>query len=358
MYLALKDTGHQVQLLSTGQHRELLAGMNEIFGLHNVESLNAIIPGSSVLETQISIQSHLSNYLNVHHFDLVLVHGDTSTTLGGSLAAFAHKIPLAHIEAGLRSFDLTSPWPEEGIRRIVDQVSTLRFAPTEIAYQNLVSEGLQFNSFITGNTITDAIRIIFDKMKNSDFSEIYLGSVAAITSAKDYILVTQHRRESFDGGFHSVLSAIVSLAKQGLPVVWPIHPNPKVMEFLSPHISKYPNLSLIDPQPYPAMLKLISEAKVVISDSGGIQEEAPTLGVPLLITREKTERPEALGNSNSVLVGYSENEIYEKAISYYFEPYSETLQIKGKTLFGDGYASEKIVEIIESDFGSNNLKLI
>lgn len=350
VYLSLRNTQHEVQLLSTGQHRELLSGISDIFGLDNIISLDSILPGSTVLETQINIQTLLGNYLKSNNFDLMLVHGDTSTTLGASLAAFANKTPLAHIEAGLRSFDLLSPWPEEGIRRIVDHLSMLRFAPTKAAFENLTNEGLGSNSFITGNTITDAVRIVLDKLQNEHYSNLYLSDIAHFLAAKNYILVTQHRRESFGGGFESVLAAIIDLAKQGLPIVWPIHPNPNVLKILKPFVSKYPNLSLIAPQPYPAMVQLISNAKVVISDSGGIQEEAPTLGIPLLITREKTERPEVLGSSNSILVGYSSRAIYENTLKYYSNSYSQELKFSGKSIYGDGHSSEKIIRQIDSIF--------
>ena len=325
-----------VKVLATGQHVQLLE--DGLLGFNMEIDFNLDLQNStnSIVGYFAKLMHAVSDVLESNRPDLVLVHGDTTTAASVAIAAHLSKIPVGHVEAGLRSFRLDAPFPEEANRRLVDSVATLFFAPTDHA-ANQISKDIDSKVHVTGNTVLDALksthaRIYSDETLVQSYKSKYrfLG--------EDFILVTQHRRESFGDKHQQILNAIKNLASSRNQVVFPVHPNPNIREQVRKTLGQTAFIHLVDPLPYPDFVFLMSQAKLAISDSGGIQEEAPSLGLPLLITRDVTERPEALEVSTNRLVGSNSQLIEQLGKSY--------LDLKRKpnqggfrpSIFGDGMA--------------------
>jgi len=284
--------------------------------------------------------------------DVVLVHGDTATTLGASLAAFYRKIPVGHVEAGLRTGDLTSPWPEEMNRRVVDTLASWYFAPTEESCSNLRQEGVDSDRiFITGNSVVDTLLLTVDKLQRQPQLQARMNdSFAFLRSGSRMILITGHRRESFGEKFKNFCRALILLAERypEVELVYPVHLNPNVREPVYALLSSVANIHLIDPQEYLPFVYLMVRSYLIITDSGGIQEEAPALGKPVLVTRDTTERPEALAAGTARLVGTETDSIVQSASELLDDEAAYLHMSQAHNPYGDGHASQRIAAILSS----------
>jgi UDP-N-acetylglucosamine 2-epimerase (non-hydrolysing) len=282
--------------------------------------------------------------------DIVLVQGDTTTTLCGALSAFYKQIPVGHVEAGLRTGDFQQPFPEEMNRVLTTRLTTLHFAPTNIAAANLCREGVNRQSiFVTGNTGIDAILSIRDALEQGRLRGLNGG--LALDATKRLIVVTAHRRESFGKGFESICFALHRLAQRtDVQIVYPVHPNPNVRNSVRRHLENCPNILLTEPMEYVPFVDLMRHAYVILTDSGGIQEEAPSLGKPVLVLRDKTERMEAVQAGTATLVGTGERSICEHTEVLLDDEIEYEKMASSRNPFGDGYASRRIGAILESFF--------
>lgn len=341
------------KLCVTAQHRQMLDQVLGFFQLVTDYDLNVMQPNQSLNMLSSRILSEMDTILEKEDFDLVLVHGDTTTSTMVALAAFHRNCKVAHIEAGLRTYNKQSPFPEELNRQLTGKISDIHFAPTEKAKQNLLKEYINENNIIiTGNTVIDALHITLDKIKKgySNTSIEYLK--ATINFNKQVVLVTGHRRESFGTGFENVCEAILEISKKhDVEIVYPVHLNPHVQNVVYEKLSGINNIHLIAPLDYPSFMWLMSKSVLIISDSGGIQEEAPSLNIPVLVTRETTEREEGIISGCSILVGTHTKKIIQEA--------NRTLAIDGTknkmiNPYGDGFAAFKIVDFVQKNSWVND----
>jgi UDP-N-acetylglucosamine 2-epimerase (non-hydrolysing) len=342
-----------VKICITAQHREMLDQVLKIFEIKPDYDLNIMAPGQDLYNITSKILLGLRNVLKEFNPDLVLVHGDTTTTLAGSLASFYKKIPIGHIEAGLRTGNIYSPWPEEANRLLTTQLAKYHFAPTKKNKNNLLKEEIsEENIVITGNTVIDALFWVLNKIKNNSQLEKdiinELNNNGYKISNRKFILITGHRRENFGNGFFNICNAVKELAQKykNFDFVYPVHLNPNVRKPVKEILSNIDNVFLIEPLEYMPFIYLLSKSYLVLTDSGGIQEEAPSLGKPVLVMRDTTERPEAVEAGTVILVGTNkenivsnvskliENETLYKKMSYAHNPY------------GDGNASKKIINFL------------
>ncbi|MAZ25735.1 MAG: UDP-N-acetylglucosamine 2-epimerase (non-hydrolyzing) [Cytophagaceae bacterium] len=339
----------QYKLCVTAQHREMLDQVLNFFDLKPDYDLNLMKSNHSLNELSSRILKEMDGIYKSEHFDLVLVHGDTTTSMIVALSAFYSNIHVGHIEAGLRTFDKNSPFPEEINRQLTGRIADYHFAPTIKAKANLIKEGVKLETIlVTGNTVIDALEWTMIKLKSRLFaSESIKALQDKIDFSKKIILVTGHRRESFGVGFTNICNALKTIANQhSVEIIFPVHLNPQVKNTVFNLLSDISNIHLIDPLDYPSFVWLMSRADLIISDSGGIQEEAPTLGVPVIVTRKTSERAEGLEAGCSYLAGtdidlickYAE-ELLDKQKQEFFEnPY------------GDGKACKRIAKFIISNF--------
>jgi UDP-N-acetylglucosamine 2-epimerase (non-hydrolysing) len=326
-----------VSMIETGQHVEMLEGILAIWNL----SADVNLSVRDKLGVNADLGGYIlqiKNYLKNKHYDLILVQGDTTSATAGCIAAYELGIPVAHIEAGLRSGDLMNPWPEEGNRRIIDSLSSIHLAPTAIAERFLIQEGHGRTTHLTGNTIVDALRFAAKVADSQPLIQIQLESELGFSLKEKYVLLTQHRREAFGVGQIQVFAAVKRLAEIGQRVVFPVHLNPKVKNLAVEYFEDVPNVILIKPQGYLHFLQLLKNCNYIISDSGGLQEEAPSFGKSIVITRKTTERPEVLESGFGQLVGFDEGLIFETSIKF-----SSGNRLPENNPFGDGSASEKII---------------
>ncbi len=356
--IALREhAGIDCHVCITAQHREMLDQVLEVFDIVPDADLNIMRPDQTLAQVTASALMAVDNYLANEAPDLVLVQGDTTTAFASSLAAFYHKIPVGHVEAGLRTGDLYSPWPEEANRVLTGSLAALHFAPTELNRQNLLAEGVPTDKiFITGNTVIDALFLAVQKVRTGPFSVPGLDS-AMIADREDspLVLITGHRRESFGKGFESICQAIAELSKRFPKVqfVYPVHLNPNVRSTVMRMLggngqvrSELHNVHLIDPLPYLPFVALMDRAKLILTDSGGIQEEAPSLGKPVLVMRDTTERPEAVAAGTTKIVGTNrENIVKEVTLLLTDQTVYETMTQKHNP-YGDGKAARRILKII------------
>lgn len=333
-------------LLLTGQHQELLDSALETFGLRAETNMSVMRPGQSLNSLFCAILKGVDEFLEANPVDLVLVHGDTTSASAGALAAFHRRIPVGHVEAGLRTFDLANPFPEEMNRCLVDVVAKYQFAPTAASAENLRRAGAKdAQVIVTGNTVIDALMLTSGRMDlDADFRESLAGRYPFATMDKRLILVTGHRRENFGGGIESLCAAIAEIAAMpSVVIAFPVHPNPNVLGPVRERLEHLENVHLLAPADYPGFVYLMKRAALIITDSGGVQEEAPSLGCPVLVTRIVTERPEALLTGRVELVGNDQAKIVEAARKW--------LQSGGHNAgvvnpYGDGNAAKRIVDAI------------
>lgn len=352
--LLKQDSSIDSRVCVTGQHREMLDQVLKLFHIVPEYDLAIMKAGQDLYDVSTSILLNIKPVLRDFQPDIVLVHGDTSTTFAAALACYYEKTAVGHVEAGLRTGNIYSPWPEEANRRLTGAITTLHFAPTSTSQQNLLAENVDpAKVFVTGNTVIDALhqvvaKINADQQLSAQFAEKFPWG----EDGRRLILVTGHRRESFGSGFENICAALKTIAERfpEADVVYPVHLNPNVREPVFRLLSNSPNVHLIEPQDYLPFVYLMSRSYLVLTDSGGIQEEAPSLGKPVLVMRDTTERPEAVAAGTVKLVGTDEAVIvaevsklmtdqqYYQSMSFAHNPY------------GDGQACMRIVEAIKQYF--------
>ena len=328
----------ETRVAVTAQHRAMLDQVLEAFSIRPDHDLNVMQPGQSLFESTSRMIAALESVLAGERPDWVIVQGDTTTTLCGALAAFYRRIPSAHVEAGLRTGDVSQPFPEEMNRVLVSRLASLHFAPTESAAGNLRREGIDSgNIFVTGNTAIDAVLDVAARFPPG-----------GPPASKKAILVTAHRRESFGAGFDSICEALRQLASRpDVEIFYPVHPNPNVRETVRKHLDGAANVHLIEPLGYIDFVAMMARSHVILTDSGGIQEEAPSLGKPVLVMREKTERPEAVEAGTSRLVGTSAARIVRETELLLDDPEEYERRARVHNPYGDGHASERIRDVLK-----------
>ncbi len=334
----------------TAQHRQMLDQVLEIFAIRPDADLNIMKPDQDLHDVTARILTGLRPVFDAHRPDLVLVHGDTATTLATSLAAYYHRIPVGHVEAGLRTRDIYSPWPEEINRRVAGVVARLHFAPTDRARVNLLSEAVDPSSiFVTGNTGIDAVLSVRRRIEqNSTLANALDQQLPRLDASKRVILVTGHRRESFGGGFENICAALRQISERPeVEIVYPVHLNPNVREPVNRLLGSVPNIHLVEPLDYLPFVRLMSRASLVITDSGGVQEEAPSFGVPVLVMRDTTERPEAVDAGTVCLVGADTAKIVERSRHLLDDPSAYAEMARAINPYGDGSAAQRIIKVLE-----------
>jgi len=338
-----------VRVCVTAQHRSMLDQVLAAFGVKPHHDLNLMQPGQSLTGLTARMLTALEPLLASERPGIVLVQGDTTTTLAAALAGFYARVPVGHVEAGLRTGDLTQPFPEEMNRVVTTRLATLHFAPTDTARRNLVAEGVDPGKIVvTGNSGIDAVLYVRDALQNG---QLPANSYPWIDASRKLIVVTAHRRESFGAGFAQICTALARLAQRAdVQLVYPVHRNPKVMEPVYRQLEGLPNVLLLEPLDYVPFVDLMRRAYLLITDSGGIQEEGPSLGKPILVMREKTERPEAVAAGTVKLVGTDPDRIVREA-SLLLDDLSEYARMaRIHNPYGDGHASDRIRESLESYF--------
>lgn len=334
----------------TAQHRQMLDQALEIFAIRPDVDLDVMRPGQDLYDVTTTILTQLRPVLQQKKPDWVLVHGDTTTTLAASLAAFYQRIPVGHVEAGLRTRDIYSPWPEEINRRAAGCIAALNFAPTDRARQNLLDESTAPSSIIvTGNTGIDAVLTIRKRIaSNLALQQKLDQQLPRLAPNKRLVLVTGHRRESFGTGFENICAALGALAaRPDIELVYPVHLNPNVREPVLRLLGGRPNVHLIEPLDYLPFIRLMSRAKLIITDSGGVQEEAPSFGIPVLVMRDTTERPEAVDAGTVRLVGSDRSKILLEAHRLLDDPDAYAEMARAINPYGDGHAAPRIAQALQ-----------
>ncbi|MFI8416142.1 non-hydrolyzing UDP-N-acetylglucosamine 2-epimerase [Serratia sp. NPDC078593] len=347
-----KDDAFESRVCVTAQHREMLDQVLRLFDIVPDYDLNIMKPGQGLSEITCRILEGLKGVLEEFKPDVVLVHGDTTTTLATSLAAFYQRIPVGHVEAGLRTGDLYSPWPEEANRKLTGHLAMFHFAPTENSRQNLLRESVPDNHiFVTGNTVIDALFWVRDRVMNDvPLRDSLAQRYPFLDVSKKLILVTGHRRESFGGGFERICSALAEIARRhpDVQVVYPVHLNPNVSEPVNRILKNVSNIILIDPQDYLPFVYLMAHSTIILTDSGGIQEEAPSLGKPVLVMRETTERPEAVDAGTVRLVGTDVETIVDAVTRLLTDENEYHEMSRAHNPYGDGHACQRILEALKN----------
>jgi UDP-N-acetylglucosamine 2-epimerase (non-hydrolysing) len=341
------NTKFIIKVCVTAQHREMLDQVLEFFEITPDFDLDLMKPGQDLFTLTADVIVSMKPILESYSPDYVFVHGDTTTSTATALAAFYAGVKICHVEAGLRTNNKLSPFPEEMNRQITGRLADIHFAPTEQAKQNLLNEGVKQDCIIvTGNTVIDALLYAKDKVELIDDSQI--DSLKHILdNTKDLILVTGHRRENFGDGFVNICQAIKQLAlHKNIQVIYPVHLNPNVQRPVNEILADNENIKLIAPLNYPAFVWLMKKAKIIITDSGGVQEEAPSLGKPVLVMRDTTERPEALEAGTVILVGTNSSEILKQATLLLMDSNLYEKMSKAHNPYGDGKAATKILNYI------------
>ncbi len=328
----------------TGQHREMLCQVMDIFDISVKYNLDIMQPGQTLTSVTTSVLERMETVLREEHPDLVLVHGDTATSFAAALAAFYQQIPVGHVEAGLRTYDRYSPFPEEMNRSLTGRIATLHFAPTEGNRRNLAGENVTEYVYVTGNTVIDAFRTTVKESyvyKDRDLGRIDL-------DGKRCILMTAHRRENLGQPLKNICHAVKRVVEQyaDTEVIYPVHMNPAVRDTVTAILGGMNQIHLIQPLDVEDMHNLMSRSYMVLTDSGGLQEEAPACGVPVLVLRTETERPEAVEAGTVKIVGVDEEAVYQNAAVLLADPAAYDKMAKAVNPYGDGHASERIVRAI------------
>lgn len=341
----------ETKICLTAQHREMLDQVMDFFELQADYDLNLMKPNQTLNGLTSDILLELKPIFDEFQPDYVYVHGDTTTTMASALASFYSGAKICHIEAGLRTYNLQSPFPEEMNRQVTGIISNFNFAPTDASRDNLIQEGkTKKNICVTGNTVIDALLYGIDRVNSSEFEDKEIEQLKSIIDpTKKIILVTGHRRENHGEGFVRICEALkqIALEHPETQIIYPVHLNPKVKEPVYRILSGMDNISLIDPLAYPAFIWLMEKSYLLITDSGGVQEEAPSLGKPVLVMRDTTERPEAVTAGTVILVGTDKNKIISEASRLLNDEKAYQAMTKVHNPYGDGKASERIVQFIQ-----------
>lgn len=346
----------------TGQHREMLDQVLTIFDVKPDYDLNIMKQGQDLTDVTARVLTGLRDVFKVCHPDVVLVHGDTTTSTAGALAAFYAQIPVGHVEAGLRTHNIYSPWPEEMNRQITGRIATYNFSPTPLSEKNLLEEKAHGNIYVTGNTVIDALHMVVDKLSKDKTlakaqDEVLANAgydVSRLANGKKLVLITGHRRENFGDGFIRMVTAMMDLSEKYPEVdfVYPMHLNPNVRkpihEVFGEDLTRQ-NFFFIEPLQYLEFVHLMSKANIVLTDSGGIQEEAPGLGKPVLVMRDTTERPEALASGTVHLVGTDYDKIVNEVSTLLDDASAYEKMSKSVNPYGDGKACNRIVKILNGE---------
>jgi UDP-N-acetylglucosamine 2-epimerase (non-hydrolysing) len=347
------DDNFDVKICVTAQHRQMLDQVLELFEITPDYDLDIMQPGQDLFDITSNVLLEVKKVLQIEEPDIVLVHGDTTTSMASAMAAFYLKIPLGHVEAGLRTYDINSPFPEEFNRQITSRIATLHFAPTKISRQNLLDEKVPDGQiFVTGNTVIDALLSMVEKARIIDFSDTLLKRMPFLKQEKSHIpriiLVTGHRRENFGLGFEEICHALSVVANENpeIQIIYPVHLNPNVREPVNRILSNLNNVHLIEPMEYLTFIKLMDLSYLILTDSGGIQEEAPSLGKPVLVMRDTTERPEAVESGTVKLVGTNKNEIVKMVNRLLTDSNFYMQMSKAHNPYGDGKAGGIICDIL------------
>ncbi len=347
-----EDPFFDARVCVTAQHREMLDQVLTLFAIQPDFDLNIMKPGQGLTEITCRILEGLKPVLESFRPDVVLVHGDTTTTVAASLAAFYQQISIGHVEAGLRTGDLYSPWPEEANRTLTGHLATFHFAPTETSRQNLLRENIANERiFVTGNTVVDALLSVRDRVLSDDAQNQALSRAwPFLDPQRKMILVTGHRRESFGSGFEQICHALAQVAADNpdVQIVYPVHLNPNVSEPVNRILGHVDNIHLIDPQDYLPFVWLMQHAYLILTDSGGIQEEAPSLGKPVLVMRETTERPEAVSAGTVRLVGTDTRTIVDEVNQLLKDEEAYLAMSRAHNPYGDGKACQRIISALKT----------
>ena len=352
-YMHAANPDIQVRVCVTAQHRSMLDQVLACFQVTPDFDLNLMTPGQTLSQITARALAALDPLLAEHPFAMAVVQGDTTTTMAGAMAAFYRRIPVAHVEAGLRTGDLTQPFPEEMNRLVTSRLATLHFAPTDGARRNLLVEGIpEAGVSVTGNSGIDAVLHVAGLLERG---EVPAPQWAWLDPSKKLIVVTAHRRESFGEGIINIIEALAALSQRSdVQIVYPVHRNPNVLDPVTRGLGGRPNIVLIDPLDYTAFVDLMRRATILITDSGGIQEEAPSLGKPVLVMRDCTERPEAVDAGTVKLVGTDPRKIINEATILLDDEAEYLRRSRIHNPYGDGHASERIAAAISSYLKGNH----
>ena len=346
---ALRESGRfDVKVVVTAQHRELLDSVLDLASLRPDLDLDLMLPGQSLDGLSSRILTRFGEALDILRPDRVLVHGDTLTTMMASLACYFRRIPVGHVEAGLRSGDIYSPWPEEVNRKVTGVIADLHFAPTKTAAAALRAENVDENSIhVTGNTVIDALFFAQAKLAANPSLAPAIAPLKARFAQRRIIAVTAHRRENFGAGMEQIALALQELARRDdVAIIYPLHPNPNVVEVMRPALSGLDNIALINPLDYLDFVAMMAACDIVLTDSGGIQEEAPSLGKPVLVMRDTTERPEGVAAGTAKLVGADAAVILAETARLLDDRSAYEAMAKAHNPYGDGTASRRIASLI------------
>ena len=340
--------GVETRVIVTAQHRGLLDQVLEIAGIVPDVDLDVMVPNQTLDGLTAKLIVELGKAFDAEKPDRIVVHGDTLTTMVASLAAYYRKIPVAHVEAGLRSGDIHHPWPEEVNRRVVACIADMNFAPTQAAADALLRESRDAAGIhITGNTVIDALLATRDRVLADPSLASGLDDLAARFAGKRIIPVTSHRRENFGGGMEAIARSIADIAaRPDVAVIFPVHPNPNVRPIMDAVLGGLPNVAMIEPLDYPHFVRLLDLCTLVLTDSGGVQEEAPSLGKPVLVMRETTERPEGVEAGTAKLVGTDRALIVREVLALLDDKDAYDAMARAHNPFGDGHAAERIAGVI------------
>ncbi|MCS6899968.1 MAG: UDP-N-acetylglucosamine 2-epimerase (non-hydrolyzing) [Myxococcales bacterium] len=351
VWMALRGSDRLgVELISTGQHREMLDQVLDLYDVRPDVSLDIMTQNQSLADLTATVLTRLDAWFSGGRYQGIIVQGDTTTCFAASLVSFYRKIPLFHVEAGLRTGDIWRPFPEEFNRRATSLLARLHFAPTETARLALAAEGIQAGVHVVGNTVIDSLFHVRRRVQD-DLSRYQRRFASYLTPGQPLVLITGHRRESFGQGFENICTAIQQLAAlfPNYVFLYPVHLNPNVRGVVSSRLQGLPNVHLLDPVPYDELVYLLLVCHIVLTDSGGIQEEAPSLGKPVLVLRETTERPEGVAAGCCELVGTDPDRIVSSFTRLATDPSHYARMSQAQNPYGDGLAASRIRKLLEQD---------
>ncbi len=346
--LAIRERGLPVSIVVTGQHRGMLDQVLEAFGIVPDHDLNVMTPNQSLESLTSRLLTDISAVIKQDDPSVVIVQGDTTTAMTGALAAFYGKVPIGHVEAGLRSGSMLEPWPEEANRKIISAIANYHFAPTERAARSLLAESVKADSvFVTGNTVIDALQWMNARISDGHAVSAEADDVIRWAGKRRLVLVTCHRRENFGEPLHHIIDALAQLAgREDVAIALPVHRNPNVSEAINARLGGLPGVRLLPPLDYLSMIRLLAACEIVLTDSGGLQEEAPAFGKPVLVMRNTTERPEGVDAGTARLVGTSTPAITGAVTALLDDADAYAAMAKAHNPFGDGTSCQQILDIL------------